>query len=119
MFKLLLNSAIILAISVIAFPFSSKGDEPKTVDELIEELYPNGFPVDNLISYPYGILIRPESKKGIPGPTKLILTMTNNWCQSMTFQISRIEKLEYQGQMFWTFDGIPGDTLKIQLDIVV
>lgn len=123
MFKTIVVAATAIAVLGIAKPCVSGENEPKTVEEILEKIrkehYPNGFPSDQFSPMPFEFSIRPDSKTGRPGPTILGLIIQNNWCESMSIRVAKIDKLEYAGTMSWSLDGKPGDTFSFQLNIGV
>jgi hypothetical protein len=85
------------------------------LDSLLKELSRGR----QVISTPFDLSFEPTPMPSGPGPANLRVSISPNLCENVTITVTKIDKLEYSGDMSWSFHGVPEDTYSFELEVVV
>ncbi|MCH7691394.1 MAG: hypothetical protein IIA17_10175, partial [candidate division Zixibacteria bacterium] len=88
------------------------------IDSLLKEFGVRGS--HHVVTMPVDISIQPVQMPGVPGPVSLKLTVSPNFCKELTsVKITKIDRLEYNGEVEWTFPCVPKDTFELELNVTI
>jgi hypothetical protein len=85
------------------------------LDSLLKELTRGR----QVISSPFDLSFEPVPMPSAPGPANLKVSISPNMCEDVTITVTKIDKLEYSGDVSWSFHGVPEDTYSFELGVVI
>ena len=114
------NASFLLSALFVLFVLCGGAIAQKSADiDSFLSLFPMRYEASWDFLMPYYLTLEPAALPDAPGPVKIKLIIVPTRCKEMRVVITKIDRLEYNGEVEWTFPCVPKDTFELELDVII